>query len=99
MAVCSISVVPIGTTTPSISQYVADCVRVLDSFKDLKYDLSAMCTIVEGDLDRILEVVKRMHGVPFEKGAQRVLTSLTIDDRQDKGLTIEGKLRAVKEKF
>ena len=37
-----------------------------------------------------------MHEVPFAKGAMRVITTLKIDDRCDKKLTMKGKLDAVK---
>ena len=36
-----------------------------------------------------------MHDVPFLKGAQRVVTTLKIDDRLDKRLTMEGKIKSV----
>jgi uncharacterized protein YqgV (UPF0045/DUF77 family) len=37
-----------------------------------------------------------MHEVPFEAGAQRVVTHITIDERRDKALTIQSKLNAVR---
>jgi uncharacterized protein YqgV (UPF0045/DUF77 family) len=40
-----------------------------------------------------------MHQLPFERGAQRVLTSIKIDDRRDKQLSIQGKKEAVTEKL
>jgi uncharacterized protein YqgV (UPF0045/DUF77 family) len=40
-----------------------------------------------------------MHEVPFRMGALRVLTTLRIDDRRDKPVTMEGKLAAVRKKL
>lgn len=40
-----------------------------------------------------------MHEVPFQKGGQRVLTSIKIDDRRDKAGTMEGKLNSVRTKL
>jgi uncharacterized protein YqgV (UPF0045/DUF77 family) len=40
-----------------------------------------------------------MHEHPFTLGAQRVSTSLRIDDRRDKQATIAGKMRSVEEKL
>jgi uncharacterized protein (TIGR00106 family) len=57
-----------------------------------------MSTIIEGELDVLLDVIRRMHEVPFENGAMRVSTSITIDDRRDKEGTMEQKLRSVEEK-
>jgi uncharacterized protein (TIGR00106 family) len=58
-----------------------------------------MATVIEGDLNRILEVVREMHEVPFRRGAQRVSTTLVIDDRRDKPLTMQGKVDSVEEKL
>ncbi|KJS21511.1 MAG: hypothetical protein VR72_10240 [Clostridiaceae bacterium BRH_c20a] len=96
MVIAEIVVVPLGTGT-SISNYVAKCHQVLDE-SGLKYQLTPMSTVVEGSLDKVLEVVRRMHEVPFIAGAQRVSTSIRIDDRRDKKLTMEGKIKAVEEK-
>jgi len=99
MPVCQVTVVPLGTGTPSLSSYVADCQRVLAKYEDLIYQLTPMATVIEGDLSRILEALKEMHEVPFRMGAQRVSTTLVIDDRRDKPLTMKGKLAAVEEKL
>ena len=40
-----------------------------------------------------------MHETPFLKGALRVSTRISIDDRRDKELSMEGKLEAVKVKL
>jgi uncharacterized protein (TIGR00106 family) len=61
--------------------------------------LTPMSTILEGDLDKVLEAVKAMHEVPFRMGALRVSTTLRIDDRRDKPVTMAGKLAAVKAKL
>ena len=53
---------------------------------------------IEGDLDVLLDVVKRLHGVPFDKGVMRVLTTVIIDDRRDKELTMDGKIASVEDK-
>lgn len=99
MAIVEFTIVPLGTKETSLSKYVADCHKVLESEKNIKYQLTPMGTIVEGDLDLILNVIKKMHEVPFEKGALRVSTSIKIDDRRDKASTMEGKVESVKKKL
>lgn len=93
--VADISVVPVGTGSPSISSYVAACYDILKATPGIKFQLAAMSTILEGPLWLVLETAQRMHQLPFEKGAQRVVTVLRIDERRDKPLTIKGKLEAV----
>ena len=98
MAILEISVVPIGTGDTSLSAYVADCLRVLKKEK-VRYELSPMGTNIEGNLKDLIRVALKMHQVPFKKGAQRVVTTLKIDDRRDKKGTLEGKKKAVKNKL
>jgi uncharacterized protein (TIGR00106 family) len=99
MAIVEVSVVPLGTRTPSVSQYVARAVKVLEREKDLKYEMTAMGTIIEGDLDRILTTVRKMHEVVFAEGATRVITTIKIDDRRDKPQGMKEKLDSLKKKL
>ncbi len=98
MAVVFLTITPLGTGTPSVSRYVAGCERLLRD-SGLTHELTAMGTIIEGELDAILAVVRRMHEHPFSEGAARVSTFLKIDDRRDKPHTIAGKMRSVREKL
>ena len=99
MAIAEVSVIPLGTKTASVSQYVARAVRALEREKDIKYETTAMGTIVEGDLDRILAVVKKMHEETFGEGVARVLTMVKIDDRRDKAQGMKAKLDSLKKKL
>ena len=99
MAMIDISVVPVGTKTPSVSAYVAGAVKILKDEPGIKYELTAMNTIIEGDLEKLLALAQKMHRSAFDAGAKRVVTTIRIDERQDKPLTIEGKVKAVKEKL
>ena len=99
MAIAEVSIVPLGTKTPSVSQYVARAVKVLEQQKSIKYEITPMGTVVEGDLDGILAVVKKMHEEVFGEGVVRVLTTIKIDDRRDKPQTIKAKLDSVRKKL
>jgi uncharacterized protein (TIGR00106 family) len=98
MAVMEISVVPLGTRTPSISDYVSEAVKILEK-EGLEYQLTAMGTIVEADLERLFDLALRMHKAVLDKGAVRVVTSIRIDDRLDKPLSMQGKIKSVQEKL
>ena len=58
MVIDEVSVVPVGTRTPSVSKYVAKALGVLKEEKNIKYELTAMVTILEGELDKVLGAVK-----------------------------------------
>jgi uncharacterized protein (TIGR00106 family) len=97
--VAEISVVPLGTASTSLSHYVAGCMEILNSRKDIAYQLTPMGTVMEGPLDKVLETARMLHEAPFSKGVSRVLTTIKIDDRRDKALTMEGKVTSVLKKY
>ncbi len=93
--IAMIKIVPLGTATPSLSHYVAACLSAVKEAQDISYQITAMGTIVQGPLERILELTQKMHEVPFAMGAKRVATTIRIDDRRDKPQTMEDKVKAV----
>ncbi len=99
MAVAEISIIPIGTGSPSVSEHVVRAVRVLRREKSLKYEITSMGTIIEGDPEAILRVSGKMHQAVLDGGAQRVVTTIKIDDRRDKHLTMSGKVESVRKKL
>ena len=99
MAIMEISIIPLGTGVTSVSQYVASAVRALEGEAGVKYELTAMGTIVEGDLDRLLGLARRMHQAVLDAGVMRVVTTIKIDDRRDKASSIDSKVKAVKRRL
>jgi len=99
MAIVEVTVIPIGTGSTSLSAYVADLQRVLEEQKGIAYTLTSMSTIIEGSLDDVFAAIRAIHEAPFQSGAQRVSTSIKIDDRRDKESSSEQKLRSVQEKL
>lgn len=96
--VAEIKIIPLGTGTPSLSRYVAACYDVIKQAQGISYQLTAMGTIVQGPLARVLELAQELHEIPFSQGVDRVLTTINIDDRRDKAITMESKVKAVTEK-
>ncbi|WP_066154529.1 MTH1187 family thiamine-binding protein [Halalkalibacter krulwichiae] len=96
MAIVDITVIPIGTETPSVSKYVAEIQQVLKTYEGkVTYKLTPMSTLIEGELSDLWEVIQVIHEVPFKHGLERVATNIRIDDRRDKKATMSGKLEAV----
>ena len=65
----------------------------------MKYQLTAMGTLLEGELSEVLEAAKRMHEGVFGEDVKRVVTHITIDDRRDKKLTMYYKVQSVMKKM
>ncbi|NPV69409.1 MAG: MTH1187 family thiamine-binding protein [Firmicutes bacterium] len=83
MAIVEVKIVPIGTDSASMSSYVASCYRLVQD-EGLKHQLTPTSTIIEGELNQVLDVVRKMHEVPFDNGADRVVTNIYIDERKDR---------------
>jgi uncharacterized protein (TIGR00106 family) len=98
MALIDISIVPVGTKSPSVSDFVAGAVKIVKNEPGIRYRLTPMNTIIEGDLEQLLALAKKMHDSAFDSGAARVVTTIRIDERRDKPLTMEGKIKAVEDK-
>lgn len=94
MALMEISVIPIGTSTPSIGDHIAEVVRLLEKEK-ASYKLTDMGTVVEGELPKLFGLAQKLHETPFHKGAKRVFTRIEIDDRRDKKVLLEDKVKGV----
>ncbi len=84
MIVAEVSIEPVGTGRASYSDIVAESVKVLGHQKDVKYQVTAMSTVLEGDRNAILRVVHEMEEACFKAGAKRCVTNLRIDERRDK---------------
>ncbi len=93
--IAEIHIIPLGTATTSLSRYIAACINPVKQAQDISYQLTAMGTIIQGPLERVLELAQKMHEIPFAMGVKRVVTTINIDDRRDKSITIDSKVKAV----
>jgi len=100
MPIAEISIIPLGTKSPSVSKYVASVFSVLRKEKGIKYELTSMGTIIEASsLRKLLRIAEKMHRKVFSLGVKRVVTTIKIDERIDKKLTLKGKVASVRGKL
>ena len=95
MAVVEVRITPIGTKGSSMTKYVAKAVDAIKAEKDVKFQITATGTIMEGNLDKIIGMVRKMHDSVFDGEVNRVLTTIEIDDRRDKAVSIESSVKSV----
>ena len=86
------SIVPIGRGE-GLAGPVARVLDLVDK-SGLPYQLTAMGTIVEGEWDEVLGLVRHCHEA-MRGEAARVVTHITIDDRAATADRITGKVRDV----
>ncbi len=97
MALMQLTMVPIGEGV-SVGKYVADIQKRLDE-EGATFKLTDMATLIEGDVPDLLRLLEKIYETPFENGAIRVVTNITIDDRRDKSISIGDKIEAVKKRI
>lgn len=90
-----ITVVPIGTATPSVGTIIAEAFRVLERYPQVQHELGAMGTTLIGELPDVLAACGAMHSAVLETGASRCYTIIKIDQRTDKESTLESKVASV----
>ncbi|HAZ27633.1 TPA: hypothetical protein DCY65_04610 [Candidatus Acetothermia bacterium] len=96
MIVCEFSIVPLGAGE-SVSAYVARCHAILRE-SGLPHRLTAMGTLVEGEWDEVLGVIRRCH-MAVRADNRRVSTLIRIDDREAPPGRLERKVRSVEDKL
>ncbi len=94
--VVNFTIVPIGKES-SLSSQVAEILKIV-SESGISYKLHSMGTILEGEWDEIMKLIKKCHK-KILKDSDRVLTTITIDDRKDRTARIAGKVKSVERKL
>jgi len=88
----SFSTIPVGAGE-ELSKHVAAIIDIIDK-SGLKYKLGAMQTTVEGPDDKVMALIMECHRHMRGK-ARRVLTHITIDDREGATGRLTGKVEDV----
>ncbi|AEH52611.1 MTH1187 family thiamine-binding protein [Weizmannia coagulans] len=63
----------------------------------VRYEVGAMETTMEGDLDELLEIIKKAQDACVQAGAIDVLTSIKIHYRPSTGVTMDEKIAKYRE--
>ena len=90
------SITPIGKGE-SLSEDVARVLDLVDK-SGLPYKLTPMGTIVEGEWDEVMDLIRECHHLMRER-APRVATWIHIDDRKGAAGRIRHKVEAVEKRL
>ena len=98
-----ISVIPIrigSETTTSMSKEIAAAFDAIQKIKGLKTMLTPMGTKIESNnFANILQAIEVAHQVVRTAGAKRIMSTIRIDERLDKSISLEEKVASVMEKI
>ncbi len=89
------SIVPLGVGS-SIGAQLATALRIVDE-SGMPYKINPMGTVIEGEWTEVMGLIKRCHD-EIMKGQERVLISITIDDRKGRPNRIEEKVASVEKR-
>ena len=96
MVLLDFSIVPLGRGT-SVSPYVARCLEIIDR-SGLDYRLHAMGTTVEGDLDQVLDVLRRCVEA-LATDCDRITCTAKLDYRKGHAGRLAAKVHSVEEQL
>jgi uncharacterized protein (TIGR00106 family) len=83
--IAEVSIFPLGTGTPSVSEYVKVAIRELEA-SGLKCTPGPMGTTVEAETaEEAYAAIARAQAAVFELGAGRAYTVIKMDERRDVG--------------
>ncbi len=82
MAVMDVRIVPVGGEGGGMRVLVARAYRVAQA-SGLRHELTPTATVLEGEVGALLETARRMHAAVLDAGAERVVTSIHLDERPD----------------
>jgi len=90
------SIVPIGTGS-SIGDQLAEVLKIVDA-SGLPYKVNPMGTVVEGEWNDVIGLVKKCHSAVMKTG-ERVVTTVSIDDRKGKPNRIDEKVKSLEKRI
>ena len=96
MSVCNVSLQVIPYVSEDRIYEVVDKVIEYIESTGVKYEVGAMETTMEGELDNLLEIVKKAQEICTKEGALRVVSMVKIDYKKE-GVTMDEKIKKYRE--
>ncbi len=90
------SIIPIGVGS-SIGDQLAEVLKIVDT-SGFPYKVNPMGTVVEGEWDEVMKLIKKCHGIVMKRG-ERALTTISIDDRKGKPNRIDEKVKSIERRI
>ncbi len=90
------SIVPIGAGS-SIGDQLAKVLTLVDA-SGLPYKINPMGTVVEGEWNEVMSLIRKCHKTVMKTEA-RTMTTIAIDDRKGRPNRIEEKVRSIERRI
>lgn len=86
----AVQVLPTSTNNDTY-QIVDKAIEVIQK-SGVKYRVCPFETVMEGEYDELMQIVKQLQQTCFDAGAVEVITNIKIQNRKESDVTIEGKM-------
>ncbi|MBN1041745.1 MULTISPECIES: thiamine-binding protein [Clostridium] len=96
MSLCNVSLQVVPSVPEDMIYPVVDKVIEYIESTGVKYEVGPMETTMEGELEFLLEIVKKAQEICVEEGAARVISMIKIDYKRD-GVTMDEKIKKYRE--
>jgi uncharacterized protein (TIGR00106 family) len=90
------SIIPIGVGS-SVGDQLAEVLKIIDA-SGLPYKINPMGTVIEGEWDEIIKLIKKCHNTVMKTG-ERAITTISIDDRKGKPNRIDEKVKSIERRI
>jgi len=90
------SILPLGKGS-SMGDEIAEVLKIVDR-SGLPYKVNPMGTVIEGRWDEVMGLIKRCHRTVLRR-KERVITTISIDDRKGRSNRIDEKVRSVERRI
>ncbi len=90
------SIVPLGAGS-SISEKIAKVLKIIDE-SGITYKINPMGTVIEGEWEETMNLINKCRE-ELLKNEDRLLISISIDDRKAKSGRINGKVESIERKL
>ena len=90
------SIIPIGVGS-SLGDQLAEVLKIVEA-SGLPYKINPMGTVIEGEWDEIMKLIKKCHNTVMKTG-ERAVTTISIDDRKGKPNRIDEKVKSIERRI
>jgi len=90
------SIVPIGSGS-SIGGQLAEVLKIVDT-SGISYKINPMGTVIEGEWDDVMKLIKKCHDAVMKSG-ERAVTTISVDDRKGRPNRIDEKVKSIEKRL
>jgi len=90
------SIVPIGSGS-SIGGQLAEVLKIVDT-SGISYKINPMGTVIEGEWDDVMKLIKKCHDAVMKSG-ERAVTTISVDDRKGRPNRIDEKVKSIEKRI